>query len=140
MDFNLSTYIRSSKANQHGIIEQYSPPQDVVHNLQTVHNNLIVPIYNAFNGCNIIISSGYRCDRLNRIVGGAANSQHKKGQAVDITVFQRGVNITDKVFYYIRNTLLFDQLIWEHGDNKMPQWVHVSYNAGNNRKQVIINR
>jgi len=140
MDFNLTTYIRSEKAKQYGFLEQYSPPDDVVRSLRTLHNAVIVPIYNAYKGCNIIITSGYRCERLNKIVGGAANSQHKTGQAVDIVVYLHGVNITDKVFFYVRDNLIFDQLIWEKGDAKMPQWIHISYNAGSNRQQIIVNK
>ena len=37
-------------------------------------------------GKPIIITSGYRCPRHNKEVGGVANSQHTKGTAVDIKV------------------------------------------------------
>ena len=30
-----------------------------------------------------------------------------------------------EVFYYIKDNLPFDQLIWEFGDEDNPSWVHV---------------
>ena len=33
---------------------------------------------------NQLLSSGYRCDKLNRAVGGAKNSDHRFGAAADI--------------------------------------------------------
>jgi hypothetical protein len=41
------------------------------------------------------------------------------------------------MFYYIKDNLDFDQLIWEFGTDKNPNWVHVSYVAKGNRKQVL---
>ena len=40
-------------------------------------------------------------------------------------------------FNYIKDRLDFDQLIWEFGDDEQPDWVHVSYNLGNNRRRVL---
>ena len=31
------------------------------------------------------------------------------------------------MFNYIRENLNFDQIIWEFGDDKNPDWVHISY-------------
>ena len=43
-----------------------------------------------------------------------------------------------QVFEYIKNNLPFDQLIWEFGNDKNPDWVHVSYSStGNQRKQAL---
>jgi hypothetical protein len=40
-------------------------------------------------------------------------------------------------FNYIKDKLEFDQLIWEFGDDKNPDWVHVSYSLGNNRMRIL---
>ena len=42
-----------------------------------------------------------------------------------------------EIFKIIKDKLPFDQLIWEFGTDKEPSWVHVSYNAKNNRKQIL---
>jgi hypothetical protein len=42
-----------------------------------------------------------------------------------------------EIFNYIRNRLEFRQLIWEFGDTNNPDWVHVSYVKGDNKKEVL---
>ena len=86
----------------------------------------------------IKIGSGFRCQQLNKAVGGVYNSQHMKGQAADLCIDgdrQKG----RKWFNYIKNHLPFDQLIWEHNSNGT-YWVHVSFvypDFGRNRHKVI---
>lgn len=83
-------------------------------------------------GRPILVNSGFRGPALNRAVGGAATSQHLKGEAADITVGSRSGN--KQLFDIIRKELDFDQLINEQNYS----WVHVSYRAdGRNRKQVL---
>jgi hypothetical protein len=50
-----------------------------------------------------------------------------------------GQGVTNKdIFEYIKNSLNFDQLIYEFGNKENPDWVHVSYKSnGNQRKQVL---
>ena len=88
----------------------------------------------------IEISSGFRSKDVNAKVGGVWNSQHVKGQAVDINIkgdLQKG----RKWFDYIKNHLPFDQLILEHNKAGV-YWIHVSFvypDFGKNRRQVIDN-
>jgi hypothetical protein len=42
------------------------------------------------------------------------------------------------MFYFIKNNLEFDQLIWEFGDEHEPDWVHVSYRDNRMRGQVLV--
>ena len=88
----------------------------------------------------IKIGSGFRCEALNKAVGGVSNSQHVKGQAVDLCI-DGDMKKGKKWFEYIRKNLPFDQLILEH-NSKGSYWVHVSYvypDFGKNRRQVIEN-
>lgn len=88
-------------------------------------------------GAKLPFTSFYRSPKLNRAIGGAASSQHSKGQAMDIDVDGMN-NITNSVvFNAILNLFDFDQLIWEFGSDKNPAWVHVSYTNKVNRKQVL---
>jgi hypothetical protein len=88
-------------------------------------------------GAKLPFTSFYRSSKLNKAIGGAASSQHSKGQAIDIDVDGMS-NITNSVvFNAILNLFDFDQLIWEFGDSKSPAWVHVSYKKEGNRKQVL---
>jgi hypothetical protein len=47
--------------------------------------------------------------------------------------------VTNKmVFDYIKDNLVWDQMIWEFGTKENPDWVHVSYEStGKQRKQVL---
>lgn len=77
---------------------------------------LLEPLRRRFGPVRVL--SGYRCPALNAAVGGAANSQHLRGEAADITV--PGVP-TETVFDWARASLPgFGQLILE------PGWLHVS--------------
>jgi zinc D-Ala-D-Ala carboxypeptidase len=78
----------------------------------------------------IRISSGFRSVQLNKMIKGSLTSQHTKGEAMDIKIDAKG-------FYFIKDKLEFDQLIWEFGNDEQPSWVHVSYKKSGNRKQVL---
>ena len=89
----------------------------------------------------IKIGSGFRCEALNKAVGGVSNSQHMNGQAVDLCI-DGDIKKGKKWFEYIKNHLPFDQLIWEKNPKTGSYWVHVSYvypDFGKNRRQVIEN-
>ena len=95
--------------------------------------NIFEPLRKAVGG-PIHINSFFRSAEVNRKVGGSPTSQHVKGEAMDIS--KEGQNA--EMFDYIRKNLLFDQLIWEYGNDDEPAWVHVSYRAdGRNRKEVL---
>lgn len=108
-------------------------------NLVYLAANVLEPLRVAM-GEPIKIGSGFRCEALNRAVGGVRNSQHMKGQAVDLCI-DGDMKKGKKWFDYIRKNLPFDQLIWEH-NAKGSYWVHVSFvypDFGKNRRQVIEN-
>jgi hypothetical protein len=69
-------------------------------------------------------------------IGGSKTSQHVGGQAMDIDMGE-GKPSNFEIFQYIKKNLVFDQLIWELGNDKNPSWVHVSYSNVKNRKQVL---
>ena len=89
-------------------------------------------------GAKLPFTSFYRSPKLNKAIGGSANSQHSKGQAMDIDVDSMASITNSVVFNAILNLFDFDQLIWEFGDSKNPAWVHVSYKKKGNRKQVLL--
>ena len=85
----------------------------------------------------LAITSFFRSKQVNVLVGGSAHSQHTKGEAMDINAAVWGGATNGEIFFYIKNNLLFDQLIWEFGDDKNPDWVHVSYTNIGNRRQIL---
>ena len=92
--------------------------------------NVFEPI-RKYRGKPIKINSGYRSAILNRSVGGSKTSQHCSGEAVDLP-------LTADEFHFIKDNLVYDQLIWEFGNDTQPSWVHVSFSSTRkNRMQVL---
>lgn len=73
----------------------------------------------------VVITSGYRCKRLNAIVGGVTNSQHIIGQAADIRCnnYQHAMTM----FNILKSMTFADQVLFEHQGNT--KWLHVSWSA-----------
>lgn len=131
--FKLSEFTNSETARQKKI--DNTPSLSVVENLQTLCINVLEPLRNAFD-TPIIIGSGYRCPQLNTVVGGVRNSQHMTGEACDIHLPDRVTG--KKWFLWIREKLVFDQLIMERATKDSTRyWIHVSFKKSGNRKQVI---
>jgi zinc D-Ala-D-Ala carboxypeptidase len=132
--FTLEEMLESQTARRKGIAEQFTPPPEAVTNLKALCKNILEPLREAI-GKPIKISSGYRCPRLNKAIGGAKNSQHLVGEAADIQGLE-GVS-NKQLFNKIKQLgLPFDQMIWEFGNDQNPAWVHVSFGP-RNRRQII---
>lgn len=117
-------------------IRNNNPSDDVVDNMKLLAEKVFEPIREHFK-TPIYISSMYRGLVLNQAIGGALTSQHCGGQAMDIDMGDKGKPSNFEIFQYIKKNLVFDQLIWELGNDKNPSWVHVSYSNVKNRKQVL---
>jgi len=78
----------------------------------------------------IIVSSGYRSEKVNRLIGGAVSSQHVQGLAADFTVVE--VSPRETVRRISESGVLFDQLILE-----FDKWVHLSVARDTPRRQVL---
>jgi hypothetical protein len=133
---DLSEVIRSESAKRNGISNM--PIALHIENFKLLAEKVFEPVRLHFE-CPIHISSGYRSAELNRCVGGSLTSQHCTGEAIDIDMDGSPSGVTNKmVFDYIKDNLVFDQIIYEFGDSKNPDWVHVSYEStGKQRKQVL---
>ena len=115
--------VHSNTAIRRGI--DNTPTDDQLYFMEIVAEEVFEPLREWVGG-PIKINSFYRCPELNTAIGGSATSQHCKGQAMDIDdTFGRMTNA--EMYYWIKEHLDFDQMIWEFGDNDNPAWVHVSY-------------
>ena len=106
------------------------PNWNQIDNLKRLINDLLDPIREKW-GKPIRVNSGFRSERVNEAIGGARNSQHKTGEAADITTG----NPTDnkRLFEMIASSgLTYDQLI----DEKNYQWIHISLST-RNRQQIL---
>lgn len=130
--FTIEELSASTEARKMGI--DNTPTTEAVDKLTALVEAVLDPLRNRY-GHPIHVSSGYRCPRLNKAVGGAETSQHVKGEAADIYCTNPKDNsIIFSLIYYL---LPFDQLIWERGNDEHPAWVHVSYHEGNNRRECL---
>ena len=106
----------------------------VIENLKALCMEVLQPLRDYLEK-PVVISSGYRSEEVNRMVGGVRGSQHLKGEAADIHV--ENTEHLLKIMHFIMEETDFDQLIWEK--NKAgTQWVHVSFRRyGVNKHQVL---
>ena len=131
--FSLAEFTRSESAKRHGVSNEPTPEH--LQNLITLCEKVLEPIRMKFGPINI--SSGYRSKTLNHYIGGSLNSQHCEAKAADLDMDGMGSASNKEIFDFIKDTLDFDQLIFEFGTKDAPDWVHVSYNGTKNRKQVL---
>ena len=102
-----------------------TPTEDHKQNMIELAENIFEPL-RSYVGGPIKINSFYRSPELNKAIGGSSKSQHCNGQAVVLDdTFGRMTNA--EMYRFIKDHLDFDQMIWEFGDDKNPNWVHVSY-------------
>ena len=106
-------------------------------NMELLAEKVFEPLRKHVGG-PIKINSFYRGPELNKAIGGSANSQHCKGQAIDIDDVYGYMSNAD-MYEFIKNNLSFDQMIWEFGNSDNPDWVHVSYvNEEANRNRCLL--
>ena len=129
-NLTLGEATKSATAIKNGISNK--PSVEHLSNLIQIATKIFQPVRDHFQK-PIIVSSGYRSQALNDLIGGASGSQHSKGEALDLD----GSVENFLIFEFIKNNLEFDQLIWEFGDDENPDWVHVSYKTENNRGEVL---
>ena len=129
LNFTMSELLHSDIAQKHNIYN--IPDKEHLDNLLILICECLQPIRNYIDK-PMNISSGYRNPRLNShpLINGAPNSQHTTGQAVDFTI--KGMTPKQIIEKVKGSGVEFDQLINEHNI-----WVHISYNKGKNRKQVL---
>jgi hypothetical protein len=137
-NFLLEELVFSITANNHGI--NNTPNAEAKAALKRLAVEVLQPIRDAW-GQPIVVTSGYRCPKLNACVGGVKNSQHVLGQAADIKAANPADN--GKLFACIKRLIesgkiKAGQCIWEYGSRTCPKWVHVSLpRAGKKNNQFL---
>lgn len=137
---------KSNTASRRGI--DNTPDERNIKNMRRVAEDCFEPLREHF-GKAIGISSFFRCEELNKAIGGAKYSQHRAGAdrsgyeaaAIDIDadMYNNGITNAD-IFNFLdskKDELDYDQLIWEFGTDENPAWIHLSKRAGNNRKRNL---
>jgi zinc D-Ala-D-Ala carboxypeptidase len=119
---------RSDAATNYGINNSMNSGQ--LAKAMALAENCFEPIREHL-GQPIRVNSGYRSPAVNKRIGGALTSQHSLGEAIDLDLHDRDL------FEWIIDNVVFDQLIYEAGNDTEAAWFHISYREGHNRKQVL---
>ena len=115
--------IHSNTAKRKGI--DNTPSEVQVLSMKLLAEKIFEPL-RKWAGGPIKVNSFFRSVTLNEAIGGAASSQHCKGQAIDIDdVYSYKTNA--EMYKWIQENLDYDQMIWEFGTDTQPNWVHISY-------------
>lgn len=140
----MSEFAVSATASARGI--SITIPEDKKPAIRALVLNLLQPICDA-TGWRDKVNSGYRPPEVNKLVGGAASSQHMKGEAADNMFFSETtekrpdgkrtvtyIQPIDVLRKVVELGLDFDQMI------AYPTFVHLSYTTTRaNRKQILYN-
>lgn len=130
-NFTLEELSHSNTAVARGIENIPDVQQQL--NLTALAKRLLQPLRDIYNE-PFIINSGFRSQETNKTVGGVPNSQHTKGQAADVQV----KDPRKLLAALLKSGLDFDQaILYQDGRNN---FLHMSYNSGHNRKQVLYSK
>lgn len=118
--FKLSEFTQSGTARRHKVKNVPGPRE--VERLRFLCVKSLEPMRRRFGA--IRITSGFRCKKLNALVGGSPMSQHVLGEAADIHT--GGRELSEKMFGFAKQNIPFDQLILEHNPAHGIYWLHIS--------------
>lgn len=128
-NFTLEEFTFSESAQRKGIDLTITPGSTIHKNVKLLTHNLLQPLREALGP--VIITSGYRNEELNTLIGGSPTSQHLQGEAADIVL---PAYTPLYVCRWIEESgLPFDQLIHEFG-----RWTHVSLSSSNVQRRETL--
>ena len=128
--FTISELLKSDTALKNKLWN--GAPKEAEENLRALVDEVLDPLREAY-GRPIRVNSGYRCPKLNNLVGGTTNSQHMRGEAADIQPVAGNESDLDELARILISNGKFDQLII------YPTFIHVSWKRlGWNRKLVLV--
>ena len=132
-NFTLAEMTKSETALRHDM--DNTPGEKEIGNLKLLCEKVLQPVRDHY-GKGVKVNSGFRHPDVNAKVGGSKTSDHCRGQAADIEI--PGV-ANAELAEWIRDNLDFQQLILEYYQVGVPDsgWVHVSFVAEDNKKQVM---
>ena len=132
--FTIAELCVSETAKKYNI--DNTPDSIITSHLQQLIN-FLNPLREAW-GSAIKVSSGYRCDKLNRFVGGSKTSSHLIGYGVDLIPANGKMDDFKKFIIDYMKTRMFDQCIIEKSGKT--EWIHIGlYNNKGQQRRMIFN-
>ena len=113
-----------------------TPTEEIIANLTYFINRILDPLREAW-GSAILVNSGFRCELLNKTIGGSKTSAHKTGWAVDLYPKNEKIEEFKKFIIEFFKGRMWDQIILESDGNI--EWVHIGLfnNSGKQRRQIF---
>lgn len=109
-----------------------TPTPQIEANLLLLCQKVLQPLRDAVGP--VTVTSGYRSKLVNEAANGAYKSDHLYGFAADL---QSPDGDHRKIFDWLKANAMYSQLIYEFGNDKQPQWVHVSYNPKDLKRETL---
>lgn len=132
----LAEVTKNNTAIKYGLDNTPTPEHEA--NLKLVCERIFEPLRTGLGDKPIYVSCGYRSVAVNAKTPGASKtSGHCFGKALDLEAHVFGGMTNADIFHYIRKNLKFNELIWEHGNDTEPAWVHVLYDEKDNKGEVL---
>lgn len=132
------THSETAKKNINKYPEQFNPPKNIINNLLFGSENIAEKIRAEFGSFTPTVA--YRSAKLNADIKGSSTSMHVTGEAFDETFIKDGVNISAKVFFWLlKSNLPYTELIWEKGDSKNPNWLHIGWRKQSQKEILVFN-
>ena len=132
--FTIAELCASETAKKYNI--DNTPNPIIISHLQQLIN-FLNPLREAW-GSAIKVTSGYRCKRLNDMVGGSKTSSHMIGYGVDLVPANGKMDVFKKFVVDYMKTRIFDQCIIEKSGKT--EWIHIGlYNAKGQQRKMIFN-
>lgn len=133
--FTIKELCYSDTAKAHKI--DNTPNEEIIENLTEFTNEVLDKLREAW-GSPIKVSSGFRCEELNKKIGGSKTSSHLKGYAADLVPVNGDINGLVECAIELSKTFNYDQIIDEYSGNK--HWLHIGYKnlKGQQRKEIKV--
>jgi len=128
-NFKYKEFVRSETAIRFSM-NNFPTNEEVWRNIERVAVNVLQPIRNKFG--MIRITSGYRSPDVNIKIGGSANSNHCRGEAVDIEPLKKGISLLD-ILEWVYENIDYREMIAEYFPGG---WIHIAFREGSNIKKL----
>lgn len=137
--FSIEELTYSATAERYGI--DNTPDDGIVVNLCNLIGKILDPLREEY-GRPIVVTSGYRCEKLNKKIGGSKKSAHIYGRAADIRSSNYDRELNKKIGDILcahKDVWPIDQVIFEKCDHRgLPSWIHVAFSRSPRREIIYM--
>lgn len=134
--FSLRELTRSESARRAGI--ENTPTASEMDNIYYTAQQL--EKIREYTGRAIIVTSCFRSERVNKLVGGSPTSAHRHGLAADCDAMGLTSLAFAKLLIKMRDEgkLVFDQLILEFPERGDGAWVHIGFRRNSPMRNQVL--